>query len=117
MFRTRLQTDTFGCRMRPPTGGRNVQLGNQYGGWHQMAGGVPYSRPVLGMGVRTLLRREAMASGWKRGRKETKLVWIDLKRCLGSDCSILRKLVLQEVVPTLGRKVGARTVMEHGWTV
>lgn len=36
-----------------------------------MAGGVPYSRPVLGMGVRDTVEEEAMVSGWKRGRKET----------------------------------------------
>lgn len=63
-------------------------MGNQCGGWHQMAGGVPYSRPVLGMGVRDTVEEEAMVSGWKRGRKETKLVWIDLNLGgSGSDCA------------------------------
>lgn len=35
-----------------------------------------------------------MASGWKRGRKETKLVWIDLNLGgSGSDCATPRKLL------------------------
>lgn len=56
-------------------------------GWHQMAGGVPYSRPVLGMGVRDTVEEEAMVSGWKRGRKEMKLIWRDLNLGgSGSDC-------------------------------
>lgn len=67
---------------------KECPVGGPVWGWHQMAGGVPYSRPVLGTGVRDTVEEEAMVSGWKRGGKEMKLVWRDLNLGgLGSDCA------------------------------
>lgn len=35
-----------------------------------MAGGVPCSRPVLGMGIRDIVEEADLVSGWKREREE-----------------------------------------------